>query len=122
MSRLIVIEGHEGQRRQLAEQLAALSKKGFALAGKLEASTAFRDWKELFASAGARGLFDVARRELEPGWHEFPSAAADTIARRLGWGFSPARFDDVLRHHSCDDAPDGCQGSGDGSVTTRARP
>ena len=70
----------------------------------------------------ARGLFDVARRELEPGWHEFPSAAADTIARRLGWGFSPARFDGVLRHHSCDDAPDGCQGSGDGSVTTRARP
>ena len=59
MSRLIVIEGHEGQRRQLAEQLAALSKKGFALAGKLEASTAFRDWKELFASAGARGLFDA---------------------------------------------------------------
>ena len=40
MSRLIVIEGHEGQRRQLAEQLAALSKKGFALAGKLEAGTA----------------------------------------------------------------------------------
>ena len=27
MSRLIVIEGHEGQRRQLAEQLAALSEK-----------------------------------------------------------------------------------------------
>ena len=59
MSRLIVIEGHEGQRRQLAEQLAALSKKGFALAGKLEAGTAFRDWKELFASTGARGLFDA---------------------------------------------------------------
>ena len=59
MSRLIVIEGHEGQRRQLAEQLAALSKKGFALAGKLEAGLAFRDWKELFASAGARGLFDA---------------------------------------------------------------
>nr|WP_315099763.1 hypothetical protein [uncultured Fretibacterium sp.] len=59
MSRLIVIEGHEGQRRQLAEQLAALSEKGFALAGKLEAGTAFRDWKELFASAGARGLFEA---------------------------------------------------------------
>ena len=59
MSRLIVIEGHEGQRRQLAEQLAALSEKGFALAGKLEAGTAFRDWKELFASAGGRGLFDA---------------------------------------------------------------
>lgn len=59
MSRLIVIEGHEGQRRQLAEQLAALSEKGFTLAGKLEAGTAFRDWKELFASAGGRGLFDA---------------------------------------------------------------
>lgn len=59
MSCLIVIEGHEGQRRQLAEQLAALSEKGFALAGKLEAGTAFRDWKELFASAGARGLFEA---------------------------------------------------------------
>lgn len=59
MSRLIVIEGHEGQRRQLLRELTALSKKGFALAGKLEASTAFRDWKELFASAGARGLFDA---------------------------------------------------------------
>ena len=59
MSRLIVIEGHEGQRRQLAEQLAALSKKGFVLAGKLEAGLAFRDWKELFASAGTRGLFEA---------------------------------------------------------------
>ena len=43
----------------------------------------------------ARGLFDVARRELEPGWTEFPSAAADTIARRLGWDFYPTRCDDV---------------------------
>ena len=43
----------------------------------------------------ARGLFDVARRELEPGWTKFPSAAADTIARRLGWDFYPTRCDDV---------------------------
>lgn len=59
MPRLIAIEGHEGQRRQLEEQLAALSKKGYALAGKLEAGVAFRDWKELFISAGGRGLFDA---------------------------------------------------------------
>ena len=39
--------------------------------------------------ACARGLFDVVRRELEPDWPEFPSAAADTVARRLGWGFPP---------------------------------
>ena len=59
MSRLIAIEGHESQRRQLEEQLAALSKKGYALAGKLEAGASFRDWKELLASAGARSLFDA---------------------------------------------------------------
>ncbi|MDQ7993534.1 MAG: hypothetical protein AAGC63_08975 [Propionicimonas sp.] len=33
----------------------------------------------------ARGLFDLARDTLEPGWPEFPGRAADTIAGRLGW-------------------------------------
>ena len=59
MPRLVVIEGHESQRRQLEEQLAGLSKRDYVLAGKLEAWAAFRDWKELFASAGSRGLFDA---------------------------------------------------------------
>ncbi len=32
-----------------------------------------------------RGLFELARELLEPGWHQFPTAAADTVARRYGW-------------------------------------
>lgn len=35
--------------------------------------------------AAARGLYDIARDVLEPGWAGFPSAAADVVARRLGW-------------------------------------
>lgn len=34
----------------------------------------------------ARGLFDLAREMLEPGWGQFPAAAADAVAARLGWG------------------------------------
>ena len=37
------------------------------------------------AEAAARDLFDLTREILEPGWDEFPSAAADAVARRLGW-------------------------------------
>jgi hypothetical protein len=33
----------------------------------------------------ARGLFDFAREVLQPGWPEFPTLAADAVARRLGW-------------------------------------
>lgn len=33
----------------------------------------------------ARGLFDLAREFLEPGWDAFPSLGADAIARRLDW-------------------------------------
>ena len=33
----------------------------------------------------ARGLFDVSRELLEPGWPDYPSGAADVIAARLGW-------------------------------------
>jgi len=32
-----------------------------------------------------RGLFDLARELLEPGWPEFPTRAADAVAARLGW-------------------------------------
>ena len=34
----------------------------------------------------ARGLFEMARDVLEPGWSAFPSLAADAVQRRLGWG------------------------------------
>ena len=33
----------------------------------------------------ARGQFDLLREVLEPGWPDFPTAAADAVARRLGW-------------------------------------
>ena len=33
----------------------------------------------------ARDVAAIARAALEPGWPEFPSAAADAVARRLGW-------------------------------------
>lgn len=37
------------------------------------------------AERAAKSLFELTRQVLEPGWDEFPSAAADVIARRLGW-------------------------------------
>lgn len=33
----------------------------------------------------ARGLFDLVREVLEPGWDAFPSDAADAVAARLDW-------------------------------------
>ena len=35
--------------------------------------------------ACGRGLFDISRDLLEPGWDAFPSRAADVVAGRLGW-------------------------------------
>ena len=35
--------------------------------------------------AAGLALFRLAREVLEPGWPEFPSRAADVVARRLGW-------------------------------------
>ena len=37
------------------------------------------------AELAAKSLFELTRRVLEPGWDEFPTNAADAIARRLGW-------------------------------------
>lgn len=37
------------------------------------------------AELAAKSLFELTRRVLEPGWDEFPSEAADAVARRLGW-------------------------------------
>lgn len=33
----------------------------------------------------ARSIFELLRAALEPGWVDFPSAAADVVAARLGW-------------------------------------
>ena len=30
-------------------------------------------------------LYRITRQVLEPGWEDFPSRAADAVARRLGW-------------------------------------
>ena len=57
MPRLIVIEGNEGQRRMVAEQIAELEKEGYPLSGKFEAGETFKSWRALFESAGGRGLF-----------------------------------------------------------------
>ncbi len=35
--------------------------------------------------AAARGVYDLLRATLEPGWDAFPTAAADVIGARLGW-------------------------------------
>lgn len=43
------------------------------------------DALDLEAEAAAHSLFTFARGVLEPGWAEFPSAAADAVALRLGW-------------------------------------
>lgn len=43
------------------------------------------DALDLEAEACAHALFILLREELEPGWWEFPTAAADAVARRLGW-------------------------------------
>lgn len=40
---------------------------------------------ELPAEAAGLALFRLARAELEPGWADFPSRAADAVAERLGW-------------------------------------
>lgn len=37
----------------------------------------------------AEELFALTREFLEPGWEEFPTTAADAVARRLGWEDRP---------------------------------
>lgn len=54
-----------------------------------------RDYPELGAALAdalgrpvepaARGMFDLLRATLEPGWDDFPTRAADVVATRLGW-------------------------------------
>ncbi len=57
MPRLIVIEGHEGQRRQLEELIKTLSIKGWPLTEKLEAASCPDGWAGVFASSGSGSLF-----------------------------------------------------------------
>ena len=82
MPRLIVIEGHEGQRRQLEEQLVALEAEGWPLAGKFEASGLDGGWRALFERAGARGLFAERQTLVAEGCEAlgpFPDALGDLL-------------------------------------------
>jgi len=79
--RLIVIEGHESQRRKLGELLDDLSKKGYALTGKMEFPPP-GGWPELVAASRSGGLFDDKRitvieaaEQLEP----FPAPLAEFL-------------------------------------------
>lgn len=88
--------------RQWAVQLLVRAIRG----RHAEASTSLRDtidpmrrferdfpeWGARIAAAveqpaedAAIALFRLTREILEPGWDEFPSRAADAVARRLGW-------------------------------------
>ena len=58
MPKLILIEQHAGQRRQLSEQIKELEREGYVLGGKFEAGVHFANWQNLFEHASARGLFD----------------------------------------------------------------
>ena len=60
MPHVIAIEYSEAQRRQLAETLDSLKKKGYPLGSKHEAQT-FPSWQELFSTIIQPGLF--AERE-----------------------------------------------------------
>lgn len=50
-----------------------------------EVAARIADLLEAEVEVCARGLFDLAREQLEPGWAPFPSEAFDVVARELGW-------------------------------------
>ena len=60
MPHIIAIDYSEAQRRQLAETLASLAKKGWPLSARYEAEN-FPSWQELFSTVIQPGLF--AQRE-----------------------------------------------------------
>ena len=60
MPNIIAIEYSEAQRRQIAETLADLKKKGWPLSARYEAEN-FSSWQELFSTVIQPGLF--AQRE-----------------------------------------------------------
>jgi DNA polymerase-3 subunit delta len=61
MPRLIAIEGHESQRRELEELLAELSREGYVLTGRREAVSIGGGWPEVVAVSRSGGLFDDRR-------------------------------------------------------------
>jgi len=79
--RLVVIEGHESQRRKLEELLDDLSKKGYVLTGKLELPPP-GGWPELVAASRSGGLFDDKRITVVEGAEQldpFPVSLAEFL-------------------------------------------
>ena len=79
--RLIVVEGHESQRRKLEELLSDLSKKGYVLTGKIETAPV-GGWPEIVAASRSGGLFDDKRMVVVEGSEQlgaFPPPLADLL-------------------------------------------
>jgi len=79
--RLVAVEGHESQRRKLKELLDSLSKKGYALAGKMEAPPP-GGWPEIIAASRNGGLFDDKRVtviEAAEQFEPFPASLAEFL-------------------------------------------
>lgn len=82
MPRLIAVEGHESQRRKLEELLSALSKKGYVLTGRTEATSASGGWSAIFGAARSGGLFDAKRTTVVESADllgPFPASLADFL-------------------------------------------
>lgn len=82
MPHLIVIEGHEGQRRQLEETLTALAREDRQVSGKFDADGTFPDWRALLERVGSRGLF-AAREAIVAEGCEALGAFPDGLAGSL---------------------------------------
>lgn len=82
MPHLIVIEGHEGQRRQLEETLTALTREDRQVSGKFDADGTFPDWRALLERVGSRGLF-AAREAVVAEGCEALGAFPDGLAGSL---------------------------------------
>ena len=79
--RLIVVEGHESQRRKLEELLSDLSKKGYVLTGKIETAP-MGGWPEVVAVSRSGGLFDDKRMMVVENAEQlgvFPPNLADLL-------------------------------------------
>ena len=82
MPHLIVIEGHEGQRRQLEETLTALAREDRQVSGKFDADGTFPDWRALLERVGSRGLFSAREAVVAEGCEAlgaFPDGLAGSL-------------------------------------------
>ena len=82
MPHLIVIEGHEGQRRQLEETLTALTREDRQVSGKFDADGTFLDWRALLERVGSRGLFSAREAVVAEGCEvlgAFPDGLAGSL-------------------------------------------